>query len=345
MKKVGIWMLLAAGLLLGGCGKAGQSEMTGMTVLSDANAAVMEINGEEVSLREWNFYVRMNQMQWEKSYLDSYGEEMWSRETDEEGTTLADELKEEVREIICEACILNQKAEAYDVVLEEETRAELKKRAQAFMEGYHEALLAFAGADEEFVYGLLCRNEVSERVAKACVADYEPELSEEEIHREGICYVLISTTGLRDEEGNLTPFSEEEIARRDEAAVRLCEAARESGDLKGEAEAMGLSPIESSMGKDNEGDGQEPLMLNAARTLAVGEISDPVKTDEGWFLVQHTSDYDEEGTEYWREYLTELARGREYETLYEGWRKEAKIVEFPEIMDRVNVKNVLKELL
>ena len=31
-------------------------------------------------------------------------------------------------------------------------------------------------------------------------------------------------------------------------------------------------------------------MLDAARALEVGEISDPVETEEGWFLVQHTSD-------------------------------------------------------
>ena len=54
-----------------------------------------EINGEPVSLREWNFYLRMNQMQWEKQYLEDYGDDMWSVETDDSGATMADGLKKE----------------------------------------------------------------------------------------------------------------------------------------------------------------------------------------------------------------------------------------------------------
>lgn len=213
------------------------------------------------------------------------------------------------------------------------------------MDAYHEKLLQYAGADEAFVYERLSEKELSLLTAEASVADYEPELSEEEIHREGICYVLISTTGLRDEEGNLEPYTEEEVERRDRVAEELCEAARESNNLKAAAEKIGLTPIESSMGISNEGDGQEPRMLDAARLLEVGEISDPVQTEEGWFLVQHTSDYDEEGTKYWREYLTGQAREEEYERICEEWKEEADIRLCHEVMDQVDVEIVLKELL
>lgn len=335
MKRRIIAVFLAAAVGLCGCQKsAGEEDETAFTV-----------NGEEIGLREWNFYIRMNQMQWEKEYLEEYGDDMWTQETDEDGTTLADHLKEEVLETICEIHLLNQHAEEYGTALDEEQQEEIRQRAESFMEGYHEALLRYAGAEEEFVYEKLCDRELSYLTAEAMTADYVPELSEEEVHREGICYVLISTTGLRDEEGTLTPFSEEEVQRRTEAARELCETARESGSLKESAEAIDLVPIESSMGNSNENDGQEPRMLDAARLLEVGEISDPIQTEEGWFLVQHTSDYDEEGTEYWRDYLTELAREEEGNRILETWKAEAQIHVFEEVMDRVDVKIVLKELL
>ena len=175
--------------------------------------------------------------------------------------------------------------------------------------------------------------------------EYEPDIAEEDYQREGICYVLISTTGLRDADGNLTPFSDEEVQERTQMAKELSQKAKETGDLKSVAEEAGLRPIESSMGRSNEGDGQEPLMLDAARALAVGEVSDPIETEEGWFLVQHTSDYDESGTVYWKEYLTEQAQQSYAQEIYEQWRADAQIVQNEEIMDSVIVKDVLKELL
>lgn len=329
-------VLLAVCLSVCGCRKTEdvEQEQTAVT-----------INGEEIALREWNFYLRMNQMQWEKSYLDSYGDEMWSREVGEDGKVLADSLKEEVLEIISQIHLAGQHAEEYGVTLDEETQAELKEEASEFMGAYHEALLKFAGADEEFVYRCLCDKELSALVAEAAVEAYEPEIAEEDVHREGICYVLISTTGLRDNEGNVTPFSQEEVERRTQVAQDLCVAARESGDLKSAAEAEGLTPIESSMGNANAGDGQESRMLDAARQLKIGEISDPIQTEEGWFLVQHTSAYDEEGTEYWREYLKDQAREAEYARILEEWETSADITVNEEVIEQAEVKIVLKELL
>lgn len=328
--------MLAVSFLLSGCQKASEKE---------TEQVAISINGEDIGLREWNFYVRMNQMQWEKDYLDTYGDEMWSMEVSGDGTTLADNLREEVLDTIVQIHLTNQHAGEYGAELSEEQLLDIRQRADSFMEGYHEALLDYAGADGEFVYEKLCERELSFLTAELSVADYVPELSEEDYHREGICYVLLSTTGLRDEEGNLTPFSEEEVEQRTELSRKLCVRARELGSLKKAAEEEGLTPIESNMGKDNEGDGKEPRMLNAARLLEVGEISEPIRTEEGWFLVQHTSDYDEEGSEYWRQYLTDLAREEQCARLYEEWKEASEIVIYEEILDQVNVKHVLKELL
>lgn len=334
MKKVRmIWVLLLC-ILLTACAKDTDSTKTEIA---------FTINGEEISLREWNFYVRMNQMQWEKNDLDTYGDDMWSEVLDEEGTTLADSLKEEVFDTILQIHLTNQHAEEYKVSLDETTKEELRTRAADFMGNYHKALLNFAQADEAFVYDRLYERELSRLTAEASIEDYTPEIPEEQVHREGICYVLISTTGLRDDEGTLTPFSEEEIRERTQLAQEVCEAAKACGDLKEAAEQRDLTPIESSMGLQE--DGQEPLMLEAAKTLAVGEISDPIQTEEGWFLVQHTNDYDEEGTAYWREYLTDVAREEAYTKLYEQWKADAVIDTNQEVMDQVDVKIVLKELL
>jgi len=336
MRNKWILIILMVCLLIGGCKSVGKTE---------ENPVVIAINGEEVFLREWNFFIRMNQMQWEKDYLELYGDEMWSIEGDEEGTTLADNLKKQTLETICKIHLINQHKEEYSVDLDEEKKQEIQKRSKEFMENYHKALLKFAGADEEFVYQKLYEKELSLQVMEAAVADYDPGLTDEEIHREGICYVLISTTGLWDDDGNFQAFSDEEIERRTNLAKELCTKARQSKDLKKSAEEEGLNPIESSMGLDNENDGQEPLMLDAARQLAVGEISEPIETKEGWFVVQHVNDYDEEAVAYRKELLTNLAKEEKAEELYNSWKEEAEITTYQDKMDEVEVKIVLKELL
>ncbi len=337
MKKL-IVTFLCMTLFLGGCGSAAA---TG----NNTEQTAFTINGEEISLREWNFYIRMNQMIWEKDDLEEAGDDMWSQEVSDDGTTLADSLKEQVLDTIVQIHLMNQHAEEYGATLTDADETELATRAKDFMENYHEKLLEFAGADEDFVKEKLTETRLSEKVAEVIAENYEPELKEEDYHREGICYVLISTTGLRDEDGTVTPFSEEEVARRTALAFSLAEEARQTGSLKISAEAEDLTPIESSMGNTNEGDGQEPLMLDAARALEVGAISDPIETEEGWFLVQHTSDEDADGTEYWKEYLTEQERESYCSGIYQGWKDQADIELHQDVMDTVIVNEVLKELL
>ncbi len=64
----------------------------------------------------------MNQMQWEKQYLEDYGDDMWSVETDDSGATMADGLKKEVMEVICKTHILNQHAQEYNAELTAEEK-------------------------------------------------------------------------------------------------------------------------------------------------------------------------------------------------------------------------------
>ena len=113
-KKSGCWLIILCMLIsLAGCGKQETALITGSgeTVSQSSEMAAVTVNDEEISLREWNFYVRMNQMQWEKEELEDEGDEMWSQEVDEEGTTLEESLKEQVLDTLIQTHIMNQHAE------------------------------------------------------------------------------------------------------------------------------------------------------------------------------------------------------------------------------------------
>ena len=125
------WMsMLLTVLLLTGCGTAGEQ---GQDTEPDMAQTAMTVDGEAVSLREWNFYVRMNQMQWEKDELETYGDDMWSLELDEDGTTLADSLKADVRDLICRTHLSARRAEEYGVELSGEELEQVKERILEFL--------------------------------------------------------------------------------------------------------------------------------------------------------------------------------------------------------------------
>ena len=146
-------------LFLGGCGSASATE-------NNTEQTAFTINGEEISLREWNFYIRMNQMIWEKDDLEEAGDDMWSQEVSDDGTTLADNLKEQVLDTIVQIHLMNQHAEEYGAALTDADETEILARAKDFMENYHEKLLEFAGADENFVKEKLAETRLSEKVAE-----------------------------------------------------------------------------------------------------------------------------------------------------------------------------------
>ena len=64
-KKSGCWLIILCMLIsLTGCGKQETALINGSgeTVSQSSEMAAVTVNDEEISLREWNFYVRMNQM-------------------------------------------------------------------------------------------------------------------------------------------------------------------------------------------------------------------------------------------------------------------------------------------
>ena len=77
----------------------------------------------------------------------------------------------------------------------------------------------------------------------------------------------------------------------------------------------------------------------------LGKCPIPIETEEGWFLVQHTSDYDEGGTVYWKEYPTEQAQQSyaQRKSMNSGEQMH-RSCRMKKLMDSVIVKDVLKRV-
>ena len=103
-------------------GVFGTACMTGCSGSLDTDAVVATVGGEDVTLGVANFYARMQQGQYETYYAGMMGttpEEMWSQEYTE-GTTLEDETKDGVLEMLEDLYVISQHADEYEVALTED---------------------------------------------------------------------------------------------------------------------------------------------------------------------------------------------------------------------------------
>ena len=338
---------ILAGLLLSGCaGSQAENEGAGTQTEGGAGAGQEErtpvayLGGNPLYLDEAVFYTRMLQEQWEYAYYESFGEEMWQQEATEDGQTFADALKSDVLELLTEIELLCSHAEEYGAELTEGEKAEIAGRAGNFMASNTPEVLEAAGATAESVKLYLTRNELAARTAQQIKDTYEPVIDEEAAKVGKLTYCLFSSMGTYDEEGNHTPFTEEELSRIRQDAEDFAVRAQELGDISAAGEEISHTLIDVYFNDSTNGGAHEKV-AEAARALPVGQVSEVIETEDGWYVVQHISDYDESATQENLEAMEEQAREEYLLELEAQWEQEGPLEVDTEVWDTVVVDKML----
>lgn len=331
-KRTGICVLLLVGLLgLCACREKTETKTT------------LAVLGEDViSLEEAVFYTRMLQESWEYTYYPYYGAELWQEPVDETGKTLSQALKQDVMDLLTKIHLLCAHAEEFDAELSREERETIAKRARAFMEDNTPEVLAAAGADLAAVEEYLFYNQLAEKVAKNIENSCEPEIDEKGAEVGKLTYALFATTGTFDAEGNQTPFTPEELAEVKAKAESFVSLARELGDITAAGEEFSHTLIDVYFNEESDGGAHEKV-AEAARSLPVGGLSDLIETQDGYYIVQYVSDYEEEATQENLEWLKEQAAKTYCDTLLQDWLLEEPLVINEEIWGEVTVEGLLTE--
>ena len=86
-----------------------------------------------------------------------------------------------------------------------------------------------------------------------------------------------------------------------------------------------------------------PDVADAVRAMEVGQVSDPIETVDGWYVVQRVSDYDEDATADNLEAMTLQAKEDYLLELEAQWQEETPLVIEEEVWDTVRVDEMLTE--
>ena len=319
-------VILLMGVILVGCG--------------DREPATATVGKEKIGVSETIFYTRLNQQQWEMAYAESFGPDFWSRSLGEEIGTFADELKRQVMETVIQIHVLNAHADEYKIKLTKEEEAQVEARVAEFMESHSESVKEAAGATEELVEILLRQRVIADKVTEAMVADYVPTVTKEEASLGRMIYCLFSTLGTYDAQGNHTTVSEEEKGQIKEEAQAFAARAQELRDLEAAADMDKRTYIDVYFNETTNGGAHEKV-AEILRTMEVGQVSEPIETEDGYYVIQYVSEYDEEATNANMENLAQVKTQQYFEDLYDRWCEQTEITVDWTVLDTIPIDKVL----
>ena len=320
-------------------GVFGTACMTGCSGSLDTDAVVATVGGEDVTLGVANFYARMQQGQYETYYAGMMGttpEEMWSQEYTE-GTTLEDETKDGVLEMLEDLYVISQHADEYEVALtEDEEKAISDAAAQFDADNTDEAKEAVSGYRKD-VEKLLELLTIQNKMEKPMKEGVDEEVSDEEAAQKSMQYVYFPFT-TTDDSGNSTEMTDEEKEDLRSAAQDFDDQVKDGEDFESAAESADVEVRTTTF--DSESTSPDADLIAAADALeAEGDVTDVIETDSGLYVARLTSMLDRDATDQEKQNIVEQRRQDQYDSLLEDWRDAADITVNEKVWAKVDFED------
>lgn len=288
----------------------------------DKDATVATLGEQEVSLGLVNFMSRYQQAQISEEYVYYFGKDVWTQDLSSNGTTMEEDMINEVVEEVHEMYTLKAHMSDYNVEITAEEEAAIAEAVKAFMEANSKEALDELGATEEIVTEMLTLRTIKEKMSVAIKADVDREVSDEEANMRGYSMVSINIAGEYDSSyTNYTEYTDDEVAEITSNAEKMAEALKVGGEsvtLESVAEEFGYSVTTGTYDADN-----TTLAENVKTTLdglAVGEVSGLLTTDDALYFVRLDTETDETATETNRNSIITERENTLYTEVLEGWQ-------------------------
>lgn len=304
----------------------------------DKAAEAINVNGTSVPMGEVNFYLRYQQVQMQGFYGSIFGEDFMNSDLMGLGTPYGETVRDTVVETLEELYIVEAHAEELGISLSEEEKSKAAEAADAFLAANDQKALEAMSADEATVTHVLELLTIRSKVYDDRAATIDTEVDTEEAAQKRISYVLTSTSGTTDEDGNVTELTDEELAEKKNQLEEILAEAKESGDLSAAAEAHELSAVSTTYGKDDTALNED--VRAAADVLADGEYSDVIETENGYYLVYMESTFDEEATQTEIESILSERESEAYNAWYEPLKEASEITANDELIATLTFERI-----
>ncbi len=309
-------LLLAAAL--------GMSALTGCGNSIDANQVGATLDGEEISLGFMNFMARYQQAIYDGQFSSMFGAQTdtWSQELFEQGKTAEASVKQSVADSVEEFYLLEKHMPDYKVEITDEELSKMDEAAAKFMEDNSKGAIKQLGATKEYVKEMLRLSTIQSKMRDAIHAEVDTEVSDEEAAQKTISYVQVACKSTTDEEGETVDYTEEEKADIKKQVEAFKKSAKD--DFKAAAESAGYSALELSFGDEDESYTLDDAVIEAAKKLSEGEISDVITTDDNYYVVRMDSTFDKEATENKKKSIVTTRKNDHYTEVCDKYKEDVK---------------------
>ncbi len=203
-----------------------------------------------------------------------------------EGETTEKHVKDDIGETIEQLTILNRMAADMDIVLTDAETTDIENAAEEYYNSLDEDTRKEQWYDKETVESFYTRLRIAEKTFYSVTDNIDTEVSEDEARIINVQYIFVSTAG-QNKDGDTTELSQAAVNKKKAFAQSLHDQIIGGADI-------------ASLAREYSDDSQYTLELgrgtydedfeDAAFRLNMGDISNVVETEYGFYIIKCTND-------------------------------------------------------
>ena len=301
----------------------GVSVLTGCGNSIDAKSVGATLDGTEITMGFMNFMAKYQQAIYDGQFSSMFGDQdIWSQDLFGEGTDTETSVKKSVSENIENFYVLEKHMADYKVEITDEELAKMDEAAETFMNDNSKKAIKQLGATKEYVKEMLRLSTIQSKMRSAMDAEVDTNVTDEEAAQKTISYVQVGCKSKTDENGETVDYTDEEKANIKKEVEAFQAAAAD--DFKTAAENAGYTASEATFGDKDESYTLDDAVIEAAKKLKEGEISEVISTDDNYYVVRMESLFDEEATENKKKSIVTDRKNDHYTEVLDGYKENVK---------------------
>ena len=325
------------------------SSLSGCTLMN--GFSVGKVNGDRISYGVANFYARHKQQSYQ-TYYDTYGYKLndaW--DTKQDGKTLEQTVKKEIKDDLVEMYILEDHMADYDVKLTKKEKKEVKKAAKRFIKENPSRDIKLISGQTKYVERILTLMTIKDKVKAVIQQKADTNVSDEEANQKKMYYAEFKYEEKKDDDSDdkdSDDAKEEDTSSEDsssessddekltdktysskEEALKVAqdyinkmkEKKPSNDDFTSTSDELKVSATEELFNKDDDNPSKDAI--KAADKLKAGEYT-TVEGDEAVYAIYLMSEHDEEGTKTKKDEIIKDRKDKKYEKEYKKLKKKSK---------------------